>query len=413
MPARGRSQGGFTLVELLVSMGIAAVVCAGALALLSSQQRAFRSSASDRALQETARTGLAEIATNLRRVGYGIEPWLAIDLGPITNAPSSWPSGTPINANGYPSGAPGPAPPGCAATSAVTGRDSVAGPDEIVFHARDPAFSRGLAAAPTATTLTFDTPLSAPLYQGQILQVMCGAASAWAYVTVGAFADQGATQVQLQTACTTGFPYQQNLLTAGCLATGFANARVFKIDRFHYYIARYADSALNGAQRPYLMLDRGLWRDGAAQVEPVAPDVEDVQFAYVFPRSTVQQLVGAPIGAAQLSNFAGSIDLASPPPAYTDNSTNATRTTNNPANIRGVRVSIVARSRSPDLALTADEYKKIPPAGNRPELTNGDPGYRRLTVEETQAVRNLDSRGPFFPAYSTNGGADGLNVGGG
>ena len=415
MARPGRAQAGFTLVELLVAMTISAVVCAGALALLSSQQRAFRSSAADRALQEAARTGLSEIATNLRRVGYGIEPWLAIDIGPIGNAPPSWPGGTPINTNGYPSGAPGNAPPPCSASSSITARDSVAGPDEIVFHARDPSFSRRLLVAPTTSTLTFDTPLTAPMYVGQILQVMCGAAAAWAYVTVGVFADVGATQVQLQTACSAGFPYEQALLASGCFNTGFANARVFKIDRFHYYIARYPEAALSGgAQRPYLMLDRGLWdQNGVAQVEPVAPDVEDLQFAYVFPRSAVQQLVGAPVTAPQLSNSASSIDLASPPPAYTDNSTNATRTTNNPANIRGVRVSVVARSRSPDLGLTATEYRTIPAAGNRPDLTNGNPGYRRIVVEETEAVRNLDSRGPFFPAYSTNGGADGLNVGGG
>jgi type IV pilus assembly protein PilW len=413
MTRPGRSQRGFTLVELLVSMTIAAVVCAGALALLSSQQRAFRSSASDRALQETARTGLSEIATNLRRVGYGIEPWLAIDLGSIANAPPSWPGGAPINVNGYPSGAPGTAPPGCGAASAVPDRDSVAGPDEIVFHSRDPSFSRGLAAAPATNALTFDTALTSPMYRGQILQVMCGAASAWAYVTVKDFADQGATQVQLQAACTTGFPYEQNLLTTGCFAAGYLNARVFKIDRFHYYIGRYLDTALN-VQRPYLMLDRGLWTDdGVAQVEPVAPDVEDIQFAYVFPRSpAAQQLVGATSGT-QLSNSLSSIDFASAPPAYTDNSTAVSRTTNNPANIRGVRVSIVARARSPDLGLTATEFKTIPAAGNRPAVTNGDPGYRRLVVETTEAVRNLDSRGPFFPAYSTNGGADHLNVGGG
>lgn len=412
MARPGRSQRGFTLVELLVSMGIAAVVCAGALALLSSQQRAFRSSAADRALQEAARTGLSELATNLRRVGYGIEPWLAIDLGPVTNAPPSWPGGAPINSAGYPGGAPGAAPPACGAIVAVTDRDSVAGPDEIVFHARDPGFSRRLAAAPTTTALSFDTKLAAPLYQGQILQVMCSSAALWAYVTVGAFADVGATDVQLQSACTAGFPYQQDLLTSGCFAAGFANARVFKIDRYHYYVGRYADSALGGQQRPYLMLDRGLWKDGEPLVEPVAPDVEDLQVAYVFPRSTVQQLVGATSGT-RLSNGAASIDLTAVPPAYTDNSTAATRTTNHPANIRGVRVSVVARSRSPDLALAADEYKKIPEAGNRPTLPNGDPGYRRIVVETTEAVRNLDSRGPFFPAFSTNGGADGLNVGGG
>ncbi len=45
--------------------------------------------------------------------------------------------------------------------------------------------------------------------------------------------------------------------------------------------------------------------------------------------------------------------------------------------------------------------------------TAGPAGYRRLLVETSAAVRNLDSRTPFMPPYSAKGGADGLNVGGG
>jgi len=405
-----RAPHGFTLLELMVSAVVGTIAIGGALALLTAQQHAFRSSAGDRAMQEGARSALADLSTNLRVAGYGIEPWLAFDFGPIANAPPSWTGAASMATPGYPGGAPGNALPACSPAVAVTDRDSITGADEIVFHARSAAFNRQLSAAPTNTTLTFTRALTIPMYQGQILQVMCGGATQWAYVTVGAFADAGATQVSLSQGCTTGFPYQQQMLTSGCFSTGFANVRVFKIERFHYYVARFADAA--GAARPYLMLDRGLKWNGAALVEPVAPDVEDLQIAYVLPRSAAAtQLVGGTSGT-RLERSASSIDLGAVPPAYTDPLSAASRTTNHPGNIHAVRVSLVVRSASPDASLNTAADATIPPAGNRAAVA-GDVGYRRIVVETTEAIRNMDVRGPYYPAYSVNNGADGLNVGGG
>ena len=411
MDASPRVARGFTLMELVVSVAITVVVCMGALALLSAQQRSFRLSADDRALQEEARSALADMTANLRRAGYGVEPWLALDLGPVPNPPVAWPGAAPSPTTGYPAGAPGASPPGCSPAVAVTDRDSTTGPDEIVFYARDPAFNRALAAAPSSAGLKLATALTAPMYQGQILQVMCGGAGAWAYVTVGAFADVGATDVVLDGACTNGFPHQQAMLDSGCFDAGFAAARVFKIQRFHYYVARYLDTA-TGTTRPYLMLDRGLWSGGAPLVEPIAPNVEDLQFGYVFPGAATTPLVGTTEGT-QLANATGSIDLNATPPAYTDITGATSRTTHSPANIRAVRVSVVVRAANPDPNTTGDDLHTIPAAANRGAITNADPGYRRLVVESTESLRNLDSRGPFYTPYSTNAGADGLNVGGG
>ena len=46
-----RAPRGVTLVELLVSLTVSTVVIAGPVPLLSAQQRAFRTSAADRAMQ--------------------------------------------------------------------------------------------------------------------------------------------------------------------------------------------------------------------------------------------------------------------------------------------------------------------------------------------------------------------------
>ena len=54
----------------------------------------------------------------------------------------------------------------------------------------------------------------------------------------------------------------------------------------------------------------------------------------------------------------------------------------------------------------------VPASANRPAIA-GPVGYRRQVFQSSAATRNLDARGPYFPTYSTTGGADHLNVGGG
>lgn len=379
------SERGFSLIELVVALGVAAVVSMGALALLGSQQRVFHSSSGSRGLQEGARAALSEVGTSLRRAGYGIEPSLAFDFGTY---PSGDPSGTTTT---------------CEGTGAVQCRDATDRSDEIVFYARSPSFSRTLASAPSTSTIVVTAPLTAKLPKGQILQVMCDGASRWAYVTVSSTSADGLT-ITLDTSKSDVFPYQQGRLESErCMTTGWASVRVFKVERFHYFVASYDG-------RPYLMLDRGLL-DGANKpiLEPVAPDVEDVQFAYVFPRTT-PQVAGGTAGT-RLSKAADGIDLDAVPPAFDAEMTDPARDTRHPANIRAVRVSLVVRTSSADPTITSADERTIPAAGNRGSLT-GPQGHRRIIVETTEAVRNLDSRGAFVPPYSQTSG-DGLNVGGG
>jgi type IV pilus assembly protein PilW len=380
-----RPEHGFSLVELMIALVIASIASLGALALLGSQQRVFHSSSGERGLQETARAALSEIGTSLRRAGYGIEPSLAFDFG---LHPSGDPSGAVVS---------------CAGAGAVRCRDAIDGPDEIVFHSRSPSFSRQLAAAPTASALVLKTKLASKLQRGQILQVMCGNASRWAYVTVASTNDDLLT-VNLDTSASGAFPHQQSMLTSErCLSSTWETAFVFKIERSHYFVGTYEG-------RPYLMLDRGL-RDASNRpiLEPVAPDIEDIQFAYVFPRAN-PQVVGVTAGT-QLTNAAAGIDLGATPPAYDADANDVARTTRHPANIRAVRVSLVARTSSVNPGIPVGRDQTIPAAANRGDLT-GPPGFRRLTVETSETVRNLDSRGAFIPPYSQTSG-DGLNVGGG
>jgi type IV pilus assembly protein PilW len=420
---RRRNAPGFSLVELLIAMAVSLLVIAGAMALLVSQQRIFQVSSADRALQETGRIALEELTSNLRMAGFGIDPDYAFDFGA---QPRARQDRAPVTAN--PSAA--STFPGC---TAVSCRDSIAGSDEIAFRYRNPSFVRSLAAAPTSTTsITIAGPLRSPLYQGQILQVMCfGGDMLWAYVTVGStvgITDGPTVDIPLAAGSGDQFPHQNAYLLNGCFsavaprnanATTFAAAaKVYKVDQFRYFVARYDGSGavvtdITTTARPYLMLDQGLQDGGAAILSVVAPDVEDLQFAYVFPNSAAaNQLIGATASTPISADETG-IDLEpdATPPAFSDETGSAPRLTQHPGNIRAVAASIVVRSPAQD-PLVFDSA--IPATANRPTLT-GPIGFRRQTFQTTAATRNLDARGPYFPTYSTSTtpGADYLNVGGG
>jgi type IV pilus assembly protein PilW len=415
-----RTSRGFTIIELLVAVGVSVVVILGAMGLLVAQQRIFRVTSADRAVQETGRIALEELTSNLRLAGYGIDPAYAFDFGPLTT----------VRQERAPKTAVVTAASTFASCTDVTCRDSVTGPDEIVFRYRNPFFVRSLASAPSSTTsITIAGPLTNPIRQGQILQVMCFAGDMlWAYVTVGAevaATDSATVNITLAGANGDQFPFQNGYLLNSCFgavaprgasAITFASAaKVYLVDQFRYYVARYDGAgqlvtSLTSTARPFLMLDQGLLSSGAPILNVVAPDVEDIQFAYVFPSSPAgSQLVGATSGIAISTDGSGvDVDPDGGPPAFSDDSTATTRTTQHPANIRAVGVSLVARMPQGDDQV-ADAT--IPAARNRPAVA-GPPGYRRQLFETTAATRNLAARGPYFPSYSTSG-TDRLNVGGG
>ncbi len=416
-----RRAAGFSLVELLVAMVVSGIVVAGALALLTTQQRVFQRSSGERAIQEAGRVALEEITSNLRLAGFGLEPPYALDFGPIAA----------VVQDRLPEGAVA-AVPGYQCATPVTCRDAIDAPDEIVFHYRDPSFVRALAAVPAGggSSLTIQGPLPAPIRRGQILQVTCTTGNMyWAFVTVAS--DVPATTapsavVPLLSGSNYDFGRQNQVLADGCFgnvappgssAVTVANAvKVLKVDRFRYFVRSY-DAAGNvvgwgsTVSRPYLMLDQGLFDENGVAIEQViAPDVEDLQLAYVFPRSPAgKQAVGDVIA---IPASADGIDLAAQQPLYADPGTAAVRQSHHPANVGAVRVAIVVRMPEPDANLAGADERTVPASLNRPALA-APAGYRRTRFETTAVTPNLDTRAPFFPSYSISNGTDLLNVGGG
>lgn len=404
---------GFTLVELIVGVAVAAIVVLSAVSLLTRQVRSYTASADDRGVQETARIALEDVAANLRMAGYGIDPAFAFDFGAMANAPMDRaPGGALVRIPGYSCGTP------------VTCRDSATAPDELVFLSRNPYFNHALSAPPTTTQLSIVGPLNAPLRRGQILQVACLSGELeWAYVTVGAEVPVNAgtpVSIPLADGSGTDFPLQNGWLLRTCFQGGAV--AVLKVDRFRYFVGTY-DAAGNvqawgtAGARPFLMLDQGLLDSrGAPLLTLVAPDVEDLQVTYLFPAAQGPALPAVPATVGTpLTSAAGGIDLAPNVgiPSYATQRTAPSRLTNHPVNIRGVRVAVSVRSTDKRASEGTTRDNQLPAAGNRATVTAPEIGFRHMLFEATTSPRNLDARTPFIPSLSTTSGADNLNVGGG
>ena len=409
-PARAHPRG-FTLLELMISLGVSALVIASALAVMVGQQRSFRSGTDDRALQELARVAIGRLSADLRSAGYGVDPALAFDFGPMEQVRmKAGPEGVYFRAASF----------RCEEGPAC--RDRIDGPDEIVFLSRDPLFAKPLRAGADAdsATLAIAGPLKTGLPAGQLLQVVCyQPPMTWAYVTVQRevpATDDLSVEVPIVASSTHDFPTQNASLADDCFRVHVTDdppyaaddpvlagaARVFKVDRYRYFVQEYGG-------RPYLMLDRG-GPDGSPVLEVIAPDVEDLQFSYLFPNAAADQLVGATAGTVLADGPAG-IELAPDTgfPIYGDKAWDAPQRNHQAGNIRAVRVSIVVRTPLQN-PVDPTATTVIPAAGNRPELPDV-PSYRRLRVETTIIPPNMSARAPLYPMYGGSGTY--LNVWGG
>ena len=419
-----RSQLGFTLVELLIGVAVSLLAIAGAVLMLQGQKRSFQGSSADRAIQETGRMALGSMTQDLRMAGYGVEPAMVFDFGQMVNVPmerARQGTGKTVTYGGDPAGTTG-----FACGSPVTCRDSVAGPDELVFQHRDPYFNHAILAIGSATSIDIAGPLRQPIRAGQVFQAVCFSGNmTWAYVRAAsdvAVTADALVRITLEPGNDLDYPNQNEALAPvtgdTCFTTG--QARLFEVERFRYFVQSYDASgqvvAWNTAgSRPYLMLDRGLRADGAPLLDVVAPDVEDLQVSYVFPLGAAgTQVAGATPGTA-LANADTGIDLAPAiglVPTYASARLSAARASHYPSNIRLVRVAVVARAPNTDSG-QGDAF--VPAAGNRPAVAAGDPGYRRAVFETSAALPNMESRAPFFPAIvpTSDASAGVLNVGGG
>lgn len=443
---------GFTLLEVLVAMGIMSVVLASAMGAFLVNQKQYVLHAETADTQSTLRVASMQLEHALKLAGYGVDPNYALEPWALTA------TGGAV-ANGQRDGS-GPW-----------------GSDELVVHYRAPLFGRRLTAA-SPTTLTFSPPVPAsePLLRGQRLLVLCSAGleepNASAYVTVEAAASTAAdTTVTLSAAGS--FPFnEQGLLSNACFASGF----VMRVERRHFFIAPLRLSP-GGAVRPALMMSRGvdLNLDGTVDPRPLgwpatpagtaastlgdaellALDVEQLQVTYVLNQAPAALAtaygITANSGPDANQNFvfgdsnapdvphpvapgwpgsgsgAGAAPMFAVPPLLDTPAAECfqaeqadtydhcgyggkRRYTGHPGNVRTVRYALVVRGSQEEDGLAATQLRLDAPAEGEGPLGNLTAAqlppasrHRRQRFYGSVSLRNMFQRSHFLPPFDASG----------
>ena len=426
-----RAPRGFTLLELMVGATISLLVIGAVTGAFLAQNRAFISLDVNRIAADAARDGFLDMEPSIRRAGFGLDPRYAFDFAYY-------------------------------ACPGANCRDSTTGPDNLVFYARNPNYTYTVngATAPDGTvcasgngcvtgnaynvtitsaggvytvTVNLRTGAVTPLRQGQVLQFIC----------------PGAAAVTMATLATTPAPPQSGTPTLSLVPTpgaapasndptkanGFGANGCFiqpgvimvLVDRYHYLIQAYAGV-------PWLVLDTGTDIDGSAVIDaadyiPIAPGVEDIQFAYTLninaptiagggapPSPAPGKGPDAPTaGGVNAGNwvvgdyFTGTGATATGTqeqpdatlanmPQYSTGLADPLRFNVTAANIRGVRMTVNLRSLQTDQAQPASWTGDVE---NRVENLNGanlqtGGRFRRFSYSATVACRDMESRSAFI-----------------
>lgn len=407
---RGRSSG-FTLVELMITTAIVAVVVAGIFVAVQSQQQAYADGQRLRAAQASARNALLYLEQRVPLAGLGTSPALAFDLGRYT----------------------GPCPTGMGTCP----RDAIDNADELVFMARNPRYwvSNDPAVEPrgnawhvvrvTNGAVTLKARTGDAFRRGQVLAAVCAGGAEYAYFTVGTTvppltADNPALDVTLVASSAANPFLRQDLAQTDCFDDG--TTRLFLVDRYRFHVR--PETGTTGAAEPYLMLDTGTDTDGNDVVNAddelvIAAGIESFQVAYDLANgSTVGATAGTVISfadgypgdatAGQLTR----LQFPGPAPepgqsAYVPTSWFAfrmgpppapERDTNHQANIRFVRLALVARSPDPETRVAGTGTLLGLNQSSRPAWagTVANDGFQRVRFESRIALPNMTVRGMTF-----------------
>lgn len=302
-------QRGLTLIELMVSTAILAIVMVAATGALLAQNKSYVRTQGSREAREQGAVALDALERAIRMAGYGIDPQLAFDFDyydcRLGSAGSSFTGATQ-----------------CSALK----RDSAAQSDELVVNFRDPRYNvnatggcagsptllgnvwRVTAASASGPSVSLEMRDGDDIRRGQVLQIICQDVSTYTYVTVASAPTPsacGGTKISLEGTITTALggpssiPWSRpDLLAQTCFGAG--TARAFKVSRQRFFIQRVLAGANGAFSRPYLMLDQGLDLAGAGSaipdgslddndLLPVASDIEDLQIAYVLDQIGIKQ----------------------------------------------------------------------------------------------------------------------------
>jgi len=388
---------GFTLLELLMAMGITSVVVAGISIILLKQSQASVKQTQQRTLEETGRQALLEIGFAVRMAGAGIAPTAAFDFDRYACISPGDATSPGCNNNAGIERAPltpTPASPGL--------RDKIDGPDELVVSYRDPVLSRTVTSmTPINATGPYSVRLNAgfksAVKQGRIAMLFCSGADPISYVAFAADVAAGDPNLTLRPVVPADGYYPPAPPNDQC----FGTAVFALVERVRYFVANDFDGV------PALFRDRG--RAGDPQV--LFRGVEDLQLTYTIgppPPGTTTGITTGPAGCADakgtaaaqnkwvfgLCNQGTPKESAAAPDWVADGYDTPKRYNAHPANIRSVEINIVTRStqKASDKA-----GNTVPALGNRPARPPVQDQYSRSVFKLTEQVPNLLARAALMP----------------
>lgn len=418
---------GFTLIELMVATAVAAIVLAGVIVAANAQTKAYAVGARQRTAQAEARSALLYVEQRLQTAGFGLDPVFALDFDHYA------PTAAPL----------------CPAQLAPCPRDAQANSDELVFYSRNPnywipsdtnAACGGLPCAPSGNVWTVSAASSSSVTisarkddhfeMGQIVLVVCRGGNFYAFSTIGANVNVTADTPSLPltlAAAVPGDPFNQpDAMVApaagNCFTSG--SARMFLVDRYRFHVR---PENVNGGVVPYLVLDRGIDanHDGAIDDDDelvIAEGIENFQVAYVFANPVLATQVaglsgplsyatGGGTGSTGVANEITLTLFPGPAPGPTQSvyapssfygytfgpPAPPQRLTDHQANIRAVRIALVARSPGTDRDALGDTFLPFNMTAEAPWVlagrVNGRDGYQRALYESTVQLPNMISGG--------------------
>ena len=389
-----RTQRGFSLLEIVVASAVSLVAVTAASQALVGQYMALQSRDLYRTANGAAREATQFLDSTLRMTGFGVDPRWALDFSyRCANQPC---------------------------------RDSATGPDELVVVSRDPRYRylvqgegactdaggcfsgdswpiTAATTAPASLTVTFQPGTS--LEAGRVVLALCAGGQSPVMLTLDApvslpsSAMAGDVVLNRFSGDPTLGPYNATGSLQAC--HGQPGAAMFLIDRARFFV-----QTLNGI--PWLMLDTGRDLDGDGilppadqdDLIPVAKNVIDMQVAYALdacagfasgPDSDGDWIIGDSKGAREEPL----LNTNPAAPIYGTASTDPSRCTLNPANVRALRVTLRIRSDRADRGKT-DGWSgdRVTNAENRAGTLNV-PGYRLFTTQLDVTLRNMSSTASF------------------
>jgi type IV pilus assembly protein PilW len=380
---KGGLQAGFTLIEMLVTLGVSGMLLAGISGVFMAQVQQHQLHLRRRGVQSGGRQATSFVEGALRRVGYGVDPdraLLAYD-------------GFNVNATAAP---------------------DLRFPDAITLHARDPVFNRTATAA-NASSITISSPLTEAMALGQILLVLCSGAQNYSYVTVASSVSAGSTVIPLATSATHAESpisrpgarfHQQANLTQSC----YASATVVKVNRASFYLAAFDEDANSASPSiPYLMFHRGTDVSGDGRVDvndavPLTSGVEQLQISYALNTAAgaAPNLLGVTSAAVPGWGDDWASSITTPAQWYwTDSYSAARRLISHPANVRQVRVSMVLRGNTAEQGARGDEvYDPNQSWSSETLATSGVVAWRQLEDLDSAPAPDFD---PTSPTGATAG----------